>query len=198
MADITPLQSSLSAQAFMKRPLDLEIVNGIKGNAPPEVKQMPLKWLMLFRQRGNSFATSVAQRLRVTEVNILPSPDDSKKLEGKVVCEVDVTPDMCSARGVLHEGCIAFLVDECIASSMSVAISAEGRASSPGVTQTMNLMFHASANVGTKLRIVSTTMASGLQSNAGRCEVWDSKNHRLLASGAMLLMPPSLPMKRPS
>ena len=39
-----------------------------------------------------SFATSVAQRLRVTEVNILPSPDDPKKLERKVVCEVNVTP----------------------------------------------------------------------------------------------------------
>ncbi|KIJ94381.1 hypothetical protein K443DRAFT_110512, partial [Laccaria amethystina LaAM-08-1] len=66
--------------AFIKHSLDIEIVNMIKGNAPPNIKQMSLKWLMLFRQRGNSFATSVAQCLRVTEVNILPSSDDPKKL----------------------------------------------------------------------------------------------------------------------
>lgn len=92
MAAITPFQSSLSAQPFIKYPLDPEIITMLKGNAPPEIKQMPLKWLMHFRQQGNSFATSVAQRLRVTEVNILPSPDDPKKLERKVVCEVDVAP----------------------------------------------------------------------------------------------------------
>ena len=36
--------------------------------------------------------TSVEQRLGVTEVNIIQSLDDPKKLEGKVVCEVNVTP----------------------------------------------------------------------------------------------------------
>lgn len=92
MAAITPFQSSLSAQAFIKDSLDPEIVNVLKGNAPPEIKQMRLKWLMHLRQQGDSFATSVAQRLRVTEVNILPSPDEPKKLERKVVCEVNVTP----------------------------------------------------------------------------------------------------------
>ena len=92
MAAIAPFQSSLSAQAFIKYPLDPEIVKMIKGNAPPEIKQMSLKWFMLFRQRGNSFVTSVEQRLGVTEVNIIQSLDDPKKLEGKVVCEVNVTP----------------------------------------------------------------------------------------------------------
>ena len=92
MAAITPFQSSLSAQGFIKYPLDPEIVNRIKSNAPPEIKQMSLKWLMLFRQRGNSFVTSVEQRLRVTEVNISQSLDDPKKLEGKMVCKVNVTP----------------------------------------------------------------------------------------------------------
>ena len=83
MAAITPFQSSLSAQAFIKYPLGPEIVNMIKGNAPPEIKQMSLKWFMLFRQRGNSFVTSVEQRLGVTEVNIIQSLDDPKKLEGR-------------------------------------------------------------------------------------------------------------------
>ena len=92
MAAITPFQSGLSAQAFIKYPLDPEVVNVLKGNAPPEIKQMSLKWFMLFRQRGNSFVTSVEQRLGVTEVNIIQSLDDPKKLEGKVVCEVNVTP----------------------------------------------------------------------------------------------------------
>ena len=64
----------------------------IKGNAPPEIKQMSLKWFMLFRQRGNSFVTSVEQSLGVTEVNIIQNLDDPKKLEGKGVCEVNVTP----------------------------------------------------------------------------------------------------------
>ena len=94
MAAITPFQSSLPAQAFIKYPLDPEVVNVLKGPGKRASGNQAnaVEVSDALSAARDSFATSVAQRLRVTEVNILPSPDDPKKLERKVVCEVNVTP----------------------------------------------------------------------------------------------------------
>ena len=70
---------------------------------------------------------------------------------------------------------------------MVVANAAEGNERPPGVSQTINTMFHAHARVsvgssrifsisltrlsGTKLRIVNTSLSTGEDSNAGRTEV---------------------------
>ncbi|TFK43960.1 hypothetical protein BDQ12DRAFT_675858 [Crucibulum laeve] len=181
--------------AFLQEPLAQEVIDSIGGNAPPEIKSLPVKWLHIFKRRGNSFANSIAERVRVTEVSVLPSPDDAEKLEGKVVCEIEVTQDMCNSKGVMHAGCAVFLMDEGIAVSLVVGNAGEGRITPAGVSQTLNTYFHEPAPVGTRLRIVSTSMYSGYQSNGGRCEIFDVANHRLIASGTQLMMPPSIPAK---
>ncbi|KAF8165863.1 hypothetical protein B0H34DRAFT_690749 [Crassisporium funariophilum] len=178
---------------YLQSRLPVDVMAGITGNAPLEIKELPVKWLAIFRNRGKGFAGSVADRVKVTDVSIVPSVDDPLKIEGKVTVEVDVTPDMCDARGVLHEGCIVYLLDECSTVAMVVNNAAEGRWSPPGVSMTINTLFHAPALAGTKLRIVNSSLASGDQTNAARTQVWDTNNHRLVASGTQLAMPPSRP-----
>ncbi|KDR84176.1 hypothetical protein GALMADRAFT_220003 [Galerina marginata CBS 339.88] len=176
---------------YLQSRLPDELTSGITGNAPLEIKELPLKWLAIFRNKGRGFAGSVAARLKVTDVSVVPSVDDPLKKEGKVVCDIEVTPDMCSERGVLDEGCIFFLIDECSTVAMVVINAYDGLNTPPGVSQTINTFYHNPALVGMKLRLVSTSLSSGLQTNAGRCEVWDTKNHRLVASGTQQTMPPS-------
>jgi len=74
---------------------------------------------------------------------------------------------------------------------MAVASAAEGRWQSGGVSQTINVFFHAPAAVGVKLRLVHSSVASDSQIYSARSEIWDATNHRLVALGTQLAMPPS-------
>ncbi|KAF8914392.1 hypothetical protein CPB84DRAFT_1759143 [Gymnopilus junonius] len=169
------------------------LISGVEGNASTEIKEIPVKWLAFFRNKGKGFAGSISGRLRVTEVSILPNVDDPEFIDGKVVCEIEVTEDMCNARGVLHEGCTFFLLDECSTVAMVVANAHNGFNDSPGVSQTINTFYHRSALPGAKLRIVSTSISSGLDKYVGKCEIRDIGHNHLVASGIQQMMPPSTP-----
>ncbi|KAF9054653.1 hypothetical protein BJ165DRAFT_1337667 [Panaeolus papilionaceus] len=184
------------ARLFLDTRLPGELMAGITGNVPVEVKELPVKWLAVFRNRGKGFSGKIAKRLKVKDVSILPCVDDLGKMEGRVTCEIDVTPDMCNAQGLLDQGCIVYLLDECSTISMVVGNAAEGRMVPAGVSQTINVLFHSTATVGTTLRIVNRALASGYESNSAKTEViWNASTHRLVASGTQLSMSPSLPQK---
>ncbi|KAG6836388.1 hypothetical protein H0H93_008533 [Arthromyces matolae] len=93
--------SSEFASEFQIPDFTDDAIASVEGNAPPEIKQVPLKWLAVFRRRKVSFANSIAHRVKVTEVSILKSPDDEHRIEGKVVCEIDVTQDAPYALSLL-------------------------------------------------------------------------------------------------
>ncbi|KAF8958497.1 hypothetical protein BDZ97DRAFT_1841709 [Flammula alnicola] len=180
---------------FLQSRLPEDVIAGITGNASPEIKEIPLKWLSVFRNKGKGFAGDIAGRVRVTDVSIVASVDDPLKMEGKVTMEITVTPDMCNGQGVLDEGCIVFLIDECSTTAMVVINAYDGLNTPPGVSQVINTFYHSTAIVGTTLRIVNRSVATGRESNAGKTELWDTANHRLVASGTQLTMPPSIPPK---
>jgi len=181
----------LQRKEYLKSRLPDNATADITGNAPVEIKELPIKWLTFFRGKGPGFASSILSRVKVTDVSILPSREDPLKLEGKVTCEVEVTTDMCNERGVLAQGCLVTLLDEGTNLSMAVASAAEGSWQSVGVSQTINVFFHAPATIGVKLRLVHSSMASDSRINSARSEIWDATNHRLVASGTQLAMSPS-------
>lgn len=130
MAAVPLTKQQQATQAFLSTPLDPSLTDKIVGNAPVSVKELPVKWLAIFRSRGNGYCNEVAERLKVTEVWIGTSAEDPQKLEGMTACEVEVTPgvsipyavplkgltsrlvEMCTPEGVVHQGVIMFLVDE--------------------------------------------------------------------------------------
>ncbi|KAF8588084.1 hypothetical protein K439DRAFT_703312 [Ramaria rubella] len=160
----------------------------VKGNATQEVKELAAK-LATFRvddRRG--FADSVGARLRVTEVDIRPKQTALRKEEAVVVCEVDVLEDMVNGGGNMHGGCSAYLIDVCTSLPLGVLLK-----SAPGVSQAINMIYHAPAPLGTPLRIISTSVFVGGRVMTARGEIWDTKNSRLVASGVHVKMLGSQP-----
>ena len=91
---VSPLAHPTTPAPLAKPPVHLfddDVIAAVAGNAPREVKEIPLKWLAVFRSREVSFAKSVAHRIKVVEVSVVQNPDDRHKIEGKVVLEIDVT-----------------------------------------------------------------------------------------------------------
>jgi acyl-coenzyme A thioesterase 13 len=80
---------------FLKSSMPDELVEIIQGNAPRHIKEIPLKWLAIFRSRpgsfSNSITNSIAKRVKVVEVSLKNNPDDPALQEGRMVAEIDVT-----------------------------------------------------------------------------------------------------------
>lgn len=57
------------------------------------------------------------------------------------------------------------------------------------VSQALNVLYHAPAQTGTTLRIYSETIVVGGRAGTVRCEIWDSVNNTLVASGTHTKMP---------
>ncbi|EPQ58891.1 hypothetical protein GLOTRDRAFT_54445 [Gloeophyllum trabeum ATCC 11539] len=180
----------------MKPPtlVSLEDASKIPGNVSPEVKQAAASWLNLFFSRNAdtpAFADSVGKRLKLTEVSINPKADEPGKTECKVVCEITVSSDMLNGLGSLHGGCSAYLIDDCSSLPLAAYSLVTGGTGSPGVSQSLNVVYHAPALLGDKLRIVSTTIAVGSRIMSARCEIWNDTHHRLVSSGVHIKMEPS-------
>ena len=113
---------------YLATPLSPSATVHIEGNASRELKEVPLKWYNIFRTLGKGgFGCEAGKRIVVKEVSIQPTVDDPSKMEARLVCEIEVTAgalqrrlkvgmliraDMCDGMGMLHQGCMAFLMDE--------------------------------------------------------------------------------------
>ncbi|KDR84175.1 hypothetical protein GALMADRAFT_133530 [Galerina marginata CBS 339.88] len=172
-----------------------EAISRISGNAPLSIKEAAVLWYRLLGFRGEKgFGYAVRRRLEVKEVAVEPSPDDPEKLSAKMVCELEVVPDMCNAEGVLSHGCMAGLMDEGSAIALLLMRLTEGGDHVIGVSQTLNVFFHHPApGVGSRIRIVNRSVST--QDEVGCCqsEIWDIQNHRLIVTGSQLQMMPSTP-----
>jgi len=82
------------------------------------------------------------------------------RMKGRTVCEVQVEKDMCNIYGTLHGGCAAYLIDACSSSAL-IGLGVALGFDASGMSQAMNLIWHAPASVGTKLKIVSSTISIG-------------------------------------
>ncbi|PPQ70379.1 hypothetical protein CVT26_013844 [Gymnopilus dilepis] len=90
-----------------------EVVAGIAGNAPLSIKETALTWYRLLAIRGDSgFEYATRKHVTITEVSLEPSPDDPQSLSAKMVCELEVAPEMCDKQGVLSHWSMYSLIDE--------------------------------------------------------------------------------------
>jgi acyl-coenzyme A thioesterase 13 len=63
----------------------------IKGNLPPNVKQVLDTVMHDVMARPNVFGASIGERVTITEASIVPKTEESSRTEARVVCEVTVT-----------------------------------------------------------------------------------------------------------
>ncbi|KZT29496.1 hypothetical protein NEOLEDRAFT_1056669 [Neolentinus lepideus HHB14362 ss-1] len=167
----------------------------IPGTASNEIKSAVARLLDFITTSASpepGFAHSVGTRLRLAEVSVLPRRDDDGKTECRVVCEVTVGSDMLNGARTMHGGCAAYLIDDCSSLPLAAhALATRVGSGTSGVSQALNVVYHAPALLGDKLRIVSTTIAVGARVMSARCEIWNDTRRRLVASGIHIKMEPS-------
>ncbi|KAF8165886.1 HotDog domain-containing protein, partial [Crassisporium funariophilum] len=172
-------------------------ISHITGNASDDTKRIlgdPGSFFQIRRPeevRAPIFGESITQRIQVTEISVNKKPEEDKKLEGRVVMELDVEEDMLNGGGNIHGGCSAFLVDVC----SSVALAALNLETSGhlnlSVSQSLNIVYHSPAQMGDRLRLVNTTLTLGARAHSARTEIWNVTHHRLVVSGTHIKMAPS-------
>ncbi|KZS91315.1 hypothetical protein SISNIDRAFT_487635 [Sistotremastrum niveocremeum HHB9708] len=182
-------------KAFKSQDKSALDISSIKGNAPDAIKTHIAGILFFFIFHKESFAHSVGKRIKVVEADAEDPSSGESAIKGTneapsrrratVICECTVEQDMVNGAGNMHGGCTGYL--------MAATKNKDGSYGTSGVSQSLNIVYHAPAPVGTQLRIVSSTVAVGGRVMTARCEIWDKALDRLVASCVHTKMNPSHP-----
>ncbi|KAF9781341.1 HotDog domain-containing protein [Thelephora terrestris] len=165
----------------------------IRGNAPASTKRL-LKNVFDAYGVGKEgcFASFVGQSVRLVEVNAKgyyqPLEPVGPK-EASTVAEVAVSPEMLNGAGILHGGCIAYLIDICGSTPLVVLGHVLGK-NGLGVTQNMNVSYHAPVSLGATIEIVSHSVTMGSRVMSSRCEIIEKTSGRIVASATVTKMQP--------
>ncbi|KAL5514854.1 hypothetical protein ACEPAG_2170 [Sanghuangporus baumii] len=143
------------------------------------------------RRRGRVGGTT--RRNESIEPNGRSASSGSASATATVIAVAELTVDktMVNGNGMMHGGCIAYLIDNCGSVPLVVLGVVKGR-NGVGVTQALNILFHAPAPLGSRLEIVSTSLALGGRSMTSRCEIFNKTTGRLVASAFINKMEPKL------
>ncbi|EPQ51970.1 hypothetical protein GLOTRDRAFT_108013 [Gloeophyllum trabeum ATCC 11539] len=166
--------------------------SSIGGNAPEFVKQLNNNTFGAYGLGDQEcFAYGVGKDLKFVEVDVERRPDKGGRMEATTVAELEVTKNMLNGAGMLHGGCLAYLIDMCCATP-SIVLGLIRKINGVGVTQAMNILYHSPAPPGSRLRIISTSITLGGRCMTSRCEVIDQRSGRLIASAFLNKMQPNM------
>ncbi|PPR07641.1 hypothetical protein CVT24_006549 [Panaeolus cyanescens] len=165
----------------------------IGGTAPAYVKQLTYNTFMCYGvgDDKDSFGYRVGREVRFVEVDVIRKAERRGRMEARVVVEVGVGKHMLNGAGMLHGGCVAYLIDNCCSTPL-VVLGLIQSVNGVGVTQSMNVMFHSPAPIGTCLQIISTSVSLGGRVMSARCELVDKDTGRIIASAVLNKMQPVL------
>jgi len=161
----------------------------IAGNAPDYVKQLSSNTLGSYGVGDpDCFAYSAGRAIRITRVDVNRT---GNRWEACTISEVTVNKNMLNGAGMMHGGCLCYMIDNC-ASLPLVVLGLMKNVNGVGVSQAMNTVFHAPAPLGARLRIESTSVTLGGRIMTSRCEVSDFHSGRTVASAFLTKMQPKL------
>ncbi|KAJ3783625.1 hypothetical protein GGU10DRAFT_360353 [Lentinula aff. detonsa] len=164
-------------------------VSSIRGNISDQAKRRVMDMLAYYTgAKEESFGVEIARRLQMRSMNVwAASPGNMtarmsrRATEAQTVFDITVTKDMCNPYGTLHGACACYIVDPCSMSAIVVLGAALG-VDATGVSQSMNLIWHRPAKIGTKLRAVSTSIFIEGRIRTARVEIMDAETDRLYVS----------------
>jgi acyl-coenzyme A thioesterase 13 len=135
----------------------------IQGNVSTRVKQLILNTFITYGAGDEQcFGHSVAKAVKFVDISAYESKEKHGRMEAITTAEVVVnksrrsrvsgeegrltstTLGMLNGAGMLHGGCIAFLIDNCCSTPL-VALGLIQNVNGVGVTQAMNVLFHSPA-----------------------------------------------------
>ncbi|KIK64613.1 hypothetical protein GYMLUDRAFT_195129 [Collybiopsis luxurians FD-317 M1] len=154
-------------------------VSAVHGNVSDKAKQFVIDLLNYHYYGGvkeESFGLQVGRRLELRSMNVWAATT-----EAQTVFEITVTKDMCNPFGTLHGACACYIVDPC-SMSATVVLGAALGIDATGVSQSMNLIWHQPAKMGTRLRVVSTSVFIEGRIRTARVEIIDCETEKLYVS----------------
>ncbi|KAF9562446.1 hypothetical protein CPC08DRAFT_706654 [Agrocybe pediades] len=171
------------------------VASDVPGSAPLRLKTETINWFKLLAKAGPAaFGYNLRRRLELKEVSLEPSRDDHENQAVKIVCELEVTPDMCNAEGVVEHGAMTFLMDEGSAVSLLMMKMLDGQDHTIGVSQNFNFFwYNVPPGPGSKLTIISRSVNVHGDMGCCQCEIWDMEKHKMIVSGTQTQMLPSKP-----
>ncbi|KAJ7615175.1 hypothetical protein B0H17DRAFT_1164760 [Mycena rosella] len=157
-------------------------VESIAGNAPDYVKRLSCNTFYAYGVGADpaAFGYDVGRATKFVNISIERSMERAGRLEATTIAELTVTKHMLNGAGMLHGGCVTYLIDNTPLVVLGVFQNTNG----VGVTQAMNVLFHAPAPLGSQLRIISTSISMG-----AACIV-DKSTGRVVASAFLNKMQP--------
>ncbi|KAI0092119.1 HotDog domain-containing protein [Irpex rosettiformis] len=179
------------ASEFAKTTLGRSL-RAARGNASPEAKEYVAKW---YGGSGNSrqYIFPILSRMEATDVDVIDIPDIPGKKQGRIVFELSVEEDMCNALNSVHGGCSAALIDICTSLTVSLMAFYVAPKTHSHVSLVLNTTYHSPAPIGSRLKIVCTTVAFGARTMTVKAEIYDKTHGRLVATGMHVKMQPSAP-----
>ncbi|KAJ3746647.1 HotDog domain-containing protein [Lentinula detonsa] len=166
-------------------------ISTVSGNAPGYVKQLNYNTYHSYGVGAEDcFGYKVGKEVKFVDVSINRKLDRQERLEATTVAEVVVNKYMLNGAGMLHGGCVAYLIDNCCSTPLLV-LGLIQNVNGVGVTQAMNVLFHSPAPIGTCLQIKSTSVSLGGRVMTSRCEVVDKHTGRPVASAFLNKMQPN-------
>jgi acyl-coenzyme A thioesterase 13 len=164
----------------------------IQGNVSAHVKQLILNTFIAYGAGDEEcFGHHVAKAVKFVDISAYDSKEKHGRMEAITTAEVVVDKRMLNGAGMLHGGCVAFLIDNCCSTPL-VALGLIQNINGVGVTQAMNVVFHSPAPAGSCLRIISTSIAIGGRIMSARCEVINKGTGNVVASAYLNKMQPAI------
>jgi acyl-coenzyme A thioesterase 13 len=168
-----------------------EDASQIQGNVSLRVKQLILNTFIAYGAGDEQcFGHAIAKAVKFVDVSAYKS-SIKHRMEAITVAEVVVTKSMLNGAGMMHGGCIAFLIDNCCSSPL-VALGLIQNVNGVGVTQAMNVLYHSPAPLGACLQIISTSIAMGSRVMSARCEIINKQTGSVVASAYLNKMQPAI------
>ncbi|KAE9404179.1 hypothetical protein BT96DRAFT_973358 [Gymnopus androsaceus JB14] len=158
-------------------------VSEIRGNVSDASKRFVMDIFAYYiGAKEESFGVEVGRRLKMQSMNVWSSNTTTRRrVEAQTVFDITVTADMCNPMGTLHGACACYIVDPCSMSAIVVLGAALG-IDATGVSQSMNLIWHKPAKMGTKLHVLSTSVFIEGRVRTARVEIFDSETDQLYVS----------------
>lgn len=143
----------------------------IQGNVSAHVKQLILNTFIVYGAGDEQcFGHHVAKAVKFVDISAYDSKEKHGRMEAVTIAEVVVNKSKCwgwlcahtggvrvvfvlttvspqgmlNGAGMLHGGCLAFLIDNCCSTPL-VALGLIQNVNGVGVTQAMNVIFHSPA-----------------------------------------------------
>ncbi|CAL1709468.1 unnamed protein product [Somion occarium] len=160
----------------------------IAGNAPDYVKQLTNNVLGAYGVGEPScFAHDVGKKIKMVELDIHRR---GEKWQATATVDLTVSPSMLNGAGVMHGGALCYVIDNC-ASLPLVALGLMQGTNGVGVSQVLNVFFHAPAALGSSLRIINTSVTLGGRVMTSKCEILEKSSEKLIASALLSKMQPA-------